>query len=64
MGYSLNKLKTELLEKRYSENGLVAWGQNNNFGGIGALVSKMFTISHLSQTTRFCLKMHLHLTNQ
>lgn len=49
MGYNLNKLKAELLEKRYSENGLVAWGQNNSFGAVGALVSRMFTISQVGE---------------
>ena len=49
MGYSLNKLKKELVEKHYSENGLVAWGQNNSFGAIGALASKMFTISQVGE---------------
>ena len=49
MAYSLSKLKAELLEKRYSENGLVAWGQNNNFGAVGALASRMFTISQVGE---------------
>lgn len=49
MGYSLTKLKKELQEKHYSDNGLVAWGQNNNFGAIGALASSMYTISQVGQ---------------
>lgn len=49
MGYSLKKLKTELLERKYSDNGLVAWGQNNNNGAVGALSARMFTISQVGQ---------------
>ena len=49
MGYNLKKLKNELVEKKYSDNGLVAWGQNNNFGALGALASRMLTISQVGE---------------
>lgn len=46
MGYSLNKLKKELMEKGLADNGLVAWGQNTGLGGIiASAVTPMFTIS-------------------
>ena len=48
MAYSLNKLKQELVAKRFSEDGLVAWGQNNGFGAVGALAAPMFTISRVN----------------
>lgn len=49
MGYNLKKLKNELVEKKYSDNGLVAWGQNNNSGALGALASRMLTISQVGE---------------
>lgn len=46
MGYNLNKLKKELVEKNLADEGLVAWGQNARMSGIvSSVTTPMFTIS-------------------
>jgi len=47
MGYSLNKLKQELVTKGYADEGLVAWGNSaagGLFGAIGAAFGPMHVV--------------------
>ena len=48
MGYNITKLRNELTEKGYADDGLVAWGNAGSgalFGAVGAALASMHVIS-------------------